>query len=383
MDKYFYYGFSGKYFHGEDIEIAMEHLSSGKIKGYPILNVYQDGIGFYEFIANCTCFIVSNKVKASKVRFIKEKYVKYLKNPLASRILSYLFSKYDDEYRVIGGIPLSMIVGIGLPMDQLKSYDWEKESYYKSQLQELLILAKDSKLDIVNTDSPNFPSDYERMHDFSAKPIYDASLEKVVEGTFSSHYYYHGLGKTRSSLDILFRILTTGGIKSKKLLGYRSSYGYNGSDYVSICKKYQKGEYRPNRANAFYTYVMNSFCLIISDNILAFKLALDDIQPNIFDMEIKRRVSDMFDEWQVKDQIPLSSIIGIGIPFKKLKHFMGKLVKEDFETLREIIVLARELELDIVDSSNPKFVEQYEAKKLENPSKVYQENFDIFSGLYK
>ncbi len=378
MSKFFYYGFGGKIFHGEDVEIAVENLSFGRIKETSPIRLYRDGQGFYEFVEGCTCFIISDKVKASKIRMIKEKYIKYLKGPFAQ-----LFSEYDDEYQVRGSIPLSMIVGIGLPMDQLKCYDWEEIPYYKSQLQELLTFVKDLKIDIVNTDSLICLRDYNERQGFLEHPIYDYSLERIVDGNFCSRYYYHGLGKIRDSLYYLLSILTTGGIKSKRLLGYESFYGYNGADYVSVCKKYPKGEYRQNRMNAFYSYVMDSFCLILSDSIPAFKLSPDYIRPNIFDKVIDRRVSDMFDEWQVKDQIPLSSIIGIGIPLKKLKNFMGRLVKEDFETLRKIVLLAKELGLDIVDSSHPKFVEKYEASKKEKPNKIYQVKIDMFDGYQK
>ena len=62
---------------------------------------------------------------------------------------------------------------------------------------------------------------------------------------------------------------------------------------------------------------------------------------------------------------------------------MGRLVKEDFETLRKIVLLAKELGLDIVDSSHPKFVEKYEASKKEKPNKIYQVKIDMFDGYQK
>ena len=77
MSKFFYYGFGGKIFHGEDVEIAVENLSFGRIKETSPIRLYRDGQGFYEFVEGCTCFIISDKVKASKIRMIKEKNIKY------------------------------------------------------------------------------------------------------------------------------------------------------------------------------------------------------------------------------------------------------------------------------------------------------------------
>ncbi len=372
MSSYFYYGFSGKRFAGEDIERAVELLSTGRLNSG--INLYQGGTGFYEYAIGCCCFIISNDIHAIKVKHINKSQFPFIQK--AQRVF---FSEYEDEWRIRKDIPLSSIIGIGLPFEQVKIFDWNGKPYFQSQLQKLFMVAQSLGLDIVDSSGINFPTDYEMSKSISDKRIYDDSLEKLVSGNYCSKFFYHGLRRNRSSVDKLFRILTTGGIKCKRLLEYQSSYGYNGSSFVSVCKKYPNGDYQKDCTNAFYDYVNNSFCLIISDDIHAIKVGLDDIQPNSLDKPYGLRVSDMFDEWQVYEQIPLSAIIGIGIPLKKLKKFMSKLQREDFEQLRSIIMLARELGLDIVDSSEDNFVEKYEHRKLENPNKVYQIAISLYN----
>ena len=88
----------------------------------------------------------------------------------------------------------------------------------------------------------------------------------------------------------------------------------------------------------------------------------------------------MFDEWQAKDEIPLSFIIGIGVPIKKLMTSdevfgFDLYYNSTMSTLLiQLIELATELGLDIVDSSNPNFVEEYENSKEHNKSIEFKLN---------
>ncbi len=183
-----------------------------------------------------------------------------------------------------------------------------------------------------------------------------------------SRYYYHGI-KHGSVLDKTLDIFQSGKIKCIPTVNKR---GFNGNDFVSVCKKEIEEEYFRHSNNGFYNYVQNGICFIISDEIAAIKPEIIENADkwNRFELigymnsKPGMRFSDMFDEWQVKSHIPLSAILAIGIPIKYLEELMDE-KEEGFQKVRKIISLALELGLDIVDSSVSNFVEEYENQKLE------------------
>lgn len=183
-----------------------------------------------------------------------------------------------------------------------------------------------------------------------------------------SKYYYHGV-KRGCVLDKTFEIFQKGGIRC--MPGARK-IGFNGPDHVSVCTKELDEEYGKHSNNAFYNYVQNSICFIISSELEAIKPEIIENADkwNRFEligyMNSKPgvRFSDMFDEWQIKDCVPLSAILAIGIPIKHLEELMDE-KEEGLKKVRKIISLALELGLDIVDSSASNFVEEYENQKLE------------------
>lgn len=206
-----------------------------------------------------------------------------------------------------------------------------------------------------------------------------------------SRYFYHGLGVPYffpSNITTVLKILTTGGIKSKRLLGRKKQFGYNDLDYVSICKKYSKEEYDcAYGSTGFYKYVQDCFCFIISDEIDAMKTeTIPKCYWYFVDIVEKMkenpnaRYSDMFDEWQVKNQIATSSIIGIGLPMRWLDGVDWKIFLNSLQELKEILSIAEALGLDIVDSSRENFVEEYELEKRKNPHKIYQIQLDCILG---
>ncbi len=182
-----------------------------------------------------------------------------------------------------------------------------------------------------------------------------------------SKYYYHGV-KRGLVLDKALEIFQKGGIKC--MPGVRK-IGFNGLDHVSVCMKEPVEEYGNHSNNAFYNYVQNSICFIILDTI-------ETIKPEIIENADKWnrfelvgymnskpgfRFSDMFDEWQVYKEIPLSAIIGIGIPLEELDTILTKTSGNGAEKIKKLITCALESGLDIVDSSDPNFVEKYESEK--------------------
>lgn len=191
-----------------------------------------------------------------------------------------------------------------------------------------------------------------------------------------SKYYYHGLGEAFyhcNSLERALSILKTGGIKCKRLLNLPEIYECtcNGMDYVSICKKLSLEEYQESfmYEHAFPEYVQNCFCFILSDEIDA--ITPERIPMNFWssqeleEQSLKhpnKRFTDMCDEWQVKEIVPLSAIIGVGIPLQWIDYHWDD--ASLLETLSELISLAEALGLDIVDTNSANFVEEYEASKI-------------------
>lgn len=186
-----------------------------------------------------------------------------------------------------------------------------------------------------------------------------------------SKYYYHGV----YNIYKMFDIIKSGGIKSKRLLGYEYGYGYNGYDYVSICNKTNDYEINDNKVSnsSFVNYIYNKFCFIISDQIPAIKTYYIDEDSKLSSLnilkslatDIEDRYSDMFDEFQVRDQILLKDIVGIGIPFDVNN-------KKDIK-LEKLYDIAHSLGWDIVDTSHIDFVEEYENCKIKNKTNIVKE----------
>lgn len=192
-----------------------------------------------------------------------------------------------------------------------------------------------------------------------------------------SKYYYHGI-RNGLVLDKILNIFKDKGITSKRLQHNLCNSGFNGLDYISICKKEEESLYHKFPNNAFYNYVQDHFCFILTDDLDVIK---PEIIPdakswnrfeliNYFNSKPGMQFSDMFDEWQVKDYIPLSKIIGIGIPVANLKSifltgtmYSSETSRESLDILKKIIFLANELKLDIIDSSELDFVTKYENQK--------------------
>lgn len=172
-----------------------------------------------------------------------------------------------------------------------------------------------------------------------------------------SKYYYHGMGEAyycTYSIEKLLGILTTGGIKCKRLLGFPDTYkgSCSGMDYVSVCKKFSDYDYKRDvkYEHAFPMYVQNCFCLIISDQIETIKPLLIPLCSSS-ERHLARvnaicsnvRYTDMFDEWQVYEQIPLSSVIGIGLPVQWIDYHVSDY--KQLEQIGKIIAIAENLVL--------------------------------------
>lgn len=173
------------------------------------------------------------------------------------------------------------------------------------------------------------------------------------------------------AIETMIKIIETGGLKSRRLQGKTSAYGFNGDDYISICSKENEQEYSKYPISAYYTYINKNFCFILDDDIDPIKIRYNEVN-NCLDFEViseimhhfpTQRFSNMFDEWQVKDKIDLCHFIAIGIPFDNFSKDDG-IYENCQRKLEQLIDIANELGLDIVNTSDTREIENYEKKAL-------------------
>ncbi len=182
-----------------------------------------------------------------------------------------------------------------------------------------------------------------------------------------SKYYYHGFDDIQTGIEIL----KSGGIKSRRLLGKENVVGFNRLDYISLCDKGEQDIYEDDPDCAYLWYIQDQFCFIISDTISVIHPSYvpEDIIYGPFikpflDSHSEKQYTNLFDEVQVRDEIPLSKIIGIGIPFADYEQGLPP-------EIEEFILLSRVLGFDVVDTSDEDFVEKYESRK-ERREKRYE-----------
>lgn len=201
-----------------------------------------------------------------------------------------------------------------------------------------------------------------------------------------SKYFYHGMMPKKEPIDkiiTMINIIESGGIKSKRKLKINNLYvGYNGSDYISLCNKEDNSMYNffYDNMNSYEDYIYSNFCFIVSDEINAIKTKKFDIKGKYVSyMQFYSlaqgdiRYSDMFDEWQVKDEINMDKIIGIGLPFNLV--FSYKNSDQEFKKYIELLFnLVHKYNLDIVNTEDFNFVEKYEQEKNNSKGYIYHFN---------
>lgn len=140
---------------------------------------------------------------------------------------------------------------------------------------------------------------------------------------------------------ILNQILKRRAILSTKLQRRRSTGGFNGREYVSLCDYDKRNDYKKymGRYNAFYMYIRYSLSLAFP------KEKLSVIEPKILNgvyirdlkgySEMEKigkskseRCTDMPDEVQVKDQVSLDNLCAATFPLHLLKDFKGYSIDE-------------------------------------------------------
>ncbi len=192
-----------------------------------------------------------------------------------------------------------------------------------------------------------------------------------------SKYYYHGFKTITDGISIL----ASGGIQSRRMRGLSSSNGFERLDYVCVCTKRDKIAYDDDVNSAFGWFIENQFCFIISPDIPAFdpEYLPEDIffgakMAQFLEEHPEGQYTNLFDEMQVKDYIPVSKIVGLGVPVSILNENPYFSTKE-LLSFKRLLSLADALGLDVIDSSEEDFIENYEYEKEKTKRRI-----SIFEG---
>lgn len=185
--------------------------------------------------------------------------------------------------------------------------------------------------------------------------------------------FYHGMQPRRSVLckvNKMLEIIDSGSFKSNRLLGNNLAHGYNGLDYISVCAREKFYKYWKKEESAFNLFIKNNFCFILSSEIPVIKPEYINYNNFIHYSDLvdylnsfpEQQFSDLFDEWQVKDEIPLDYVIGLGLPLKYLNKmkYLGETTRAK---IRELYLFAEFFNWDIIDSSTLSSFYSYEKTK--------------------
>lgn len=187
--------------------------------------------------------------------------------------------------------------------------------------------------------------------------------------------YYHGIVNGLVS-DKVINILENGELSSATRMGESKRIGFNENDYISVCVNLGDDVYENYPNNAFNKYIVNHFCFVIDGSVDAIKTEFipDAKEMSGFDLNNLRRFnpdkrfSDIVDEYQIRDYVPLDKVIAIGIPYGleevdgliKLSNFCF-LTRDEFETfIKQVEEMASDNGLEVVDSTSKEFSNMFE-----------------------
>lgn len=198
---------------------------------------------------------------------------------------------------------------------------------------------------------------------------------------FNNHY------SQQDTVRILKHILKSNAFLSRRLQMYRDPYGFNGLDYISLCDYDKRNIHHEGLPNytAYISYIRESLSLIIpKDKITAIKPQIVDFigicEENIETMlelglSENERYSDLYDEVQVKDRIPLSLVTGVTMPIRKMtkplypESFAIYFVQKQIEQIKELLIKYNH-ELPMYDMDTFTSLEE-----SQNVKKLVKENY--------
>lgn len=129
-----------------------------------------------------------------------------------------------------------------------------------------------------------------------------------------SDWFYHRLKE-----EDFDKIILSGGLYSKRKLGGKVSknFSFNGKDFISLSKQVDIKEGTSTSDCSYSYYIDWNFGYVI-EKVDAIKTryiqSYWSLHTFLKNLPINRRYSLFYDEYQVKDEIPLEKIIGIKIP---------------------------------------------------------------------
>lgn len=181
-------------------------------------------------------------------------------------------------------------------------------------------------------------------------------------------YFYHGTGEDiNEGISTMLEIIESGSIQSANKRQADIKTLYNGNDYISVCRwddlLSENGWFDSLCDSAFYGWIFNCPCFIISDKIPAIKCRQVSVGTS-FDSEIER-VSQFKDEWQVKDEILLDDVIAIALPFIHLeKNIDGEVTKDTYDKVKKILEYASCYKWQVFNSDNQNLIKEVDKKLI-------------------
>lgn len=175
--------------------------------------------------------------------------------------------------------------------------------------------------------------------------------------------YLHGISAqtdlydSRYILRVFESILKSGELLSLRLQGIGKNskrIGFNGLDYISLCDYEKRNLHFPDKisANSYTGYILYSLSLAFP------KDKLDVIEPikieiprrnyryyfkemEKYGMSENERYTDLADEAQVKDRIPLSLMNGITIPVDKIYRIHYDRERYGYAIMKEVLKIEK------------------------------------------
>lgn len=169
-------------------------------------------------------------------------------------------------------------------------------------------------------------------------------------------YAFYKRYRHEDTIKKLKYILESDAILSRRLQMNNDPYGFNGIDYISLCDYEKRNLHHKGMPDytAYYSYIRESLSLMFP------KDKIEVIKPKMVDfiglsksgldrmlelgLSKEQRYSDLYDEVQVKDIVPLTSLNGVTMPLDKMvkgfipENIATSMVQRELEQIKELLI---------------------------------------------